>query len=155
MEVLLANGDLVRTGQWAISNSKTAHVCKNSFGPQIEGPFPQSNLGIVTKLAMWVTPQPEAIISVQINAEEREDIVQLVEILGDLYRNGVLQNDPNVVNVFNYSAMHIQRSDYHIGEGLFTREEIKRLQRDMKGVIGRLTWISTAAKAWFSPDTKN
>jgi hypothetical protein len=39
---------------------------------------------------MWITPQPEAIISAQINAEEREDIVQLVEILGALYRNGVL-----------------------------------------------------------------
>ncbi|GME35043.1 hypothetical protein MMC31_006722 [Neofusicoccum parvum] len=139
VEVVLPDGEIVRTGQWAISDSKTAHVCKMSYGPQIDGLFVQSNLGVVTKLALWVQPQPQTCMSIQIHAEEPEDLPKLIDILGRLYREGILQNDPNVVNVMNYAALRIQRAEYHSGPGPLTAEELKRLQRDLNGGY----WLST------------
>jgi FAD/FMN-containing dehydrogenase len=41
VEAMLANGDLVRTGQFAISNSPSSHLSKFTFGPSIEGLFLQ------------------------------------------------------------------------------------------------------------------
>ena len=133
LEVVLANGEIVRTGQWAIADSKTGPACKLSFGPQIEGLFVQSNLAIVTKLALWTQPQPEVCMSVQVHAEEAEDIVKLIDILGKLYQDGILQNDPNIVNVFNYAALQTQRANYHEGSGPLTYEETKNIQRDLDG----------------------
>ncbi|KAK5290316.1 hypothetical protein LTR43_008409 [Exophiala xenobiotica] len=133
LEVVLANGDIVRTGQWAIEESKAGPACKMSFGPQIEGLFVQSNLGIVTKMALWVQPQPQVCMSVQVHGEEAEDIVPLIDVLGKLYQEGVLQNDPNIVNVFNYAALQTRRAKYHEGEGPLTYEETKRLQKDLGG----------------------
>jgi FAD/FMN-containing dehydrogenase len=53
LEAMLANGELVRTGQFAVSGSPSSHLSKFTFGPSIEGLFLQSNLGIVTKLGIW------------------------------------------------------------------------------------------------------
>ena len=59
MEVVLANGDVLRTGMGAMGNSKAWHVYKRGLGPSADGLFMQSNFGIVTKMGVWLAPQPE------------------------------------------------------------------------------------------------
>ena len=56
MEVVLANGDLVRTGMGALPGSKTWQQYKYGFGPFVDGMFSQSNFGIVTKMGFWLLP---------------------------------------------------------------------------------------------------
>jgi (+)-pinoresinol hydroxylase len=50
MEVVLANGDVVRTGMGALPGSKTWQQYKYGFGPYVDGIFSQSNFGVVTKM---------------------------------------------------------------------------------------------------------
>lgn len=74
LEVVLANGDVVRTGQFAMSSSPSAHLTHLSFGPSIDGLFLQSNLGIVTKLGIHMTPQPQAYMPCTFDMPDFDDI---------------------------------------------------------------------------------
>ena len=60
MEVVLADGELVRTGTGAMSNSPNWHLFKYGFGPSWDQVFVQSNFGVVTKMGMWLMPEPES-----------------------------------------------------------------------------------------------
>ncbi|KAK5048707.1 hypothetical protein LTR84_005799 [Exophiala bonariae] len=90
LEVLLANGDVVRTGHFANSKSKSGHLTKHSFGPSIEGLFLQSNLGIVTKLGIWLTPQPHSYMMCNLSVPDMKDVKILVDLLAPMRRNGLI-----------------------------------------------------------------
>ena len=60
MEVVLPNGELMRTGMGAMPGSKTWQQYRYGFGPYVDGMFSQSNFGIVTKMGVWLLPEPEA-----------------------------------------------------------------------------------------------
>ncbi len=59
MEVVLATGDVLRTGFGHHPEAKATHLYKWGVGPYLDGLFTQSNLGIVTKIGVWLTPEPE------------------------------------------------------------------------------------------------
>ncbi len=59
MEVVLANGELLRTGMGAMPGNRSWHVYKRGLGPTLDQLFMQSNYGIVTKLGVWLMPYPE------------------------------------------------------------------------------------------------
>ena len=50
MEVVLASGEVVRTGMGALPNSKTWQQNKWGYGPWVDGLFRQGNMGVVTKM---------------------------------------------------------------------------------------------------------
>lgn len=89
LEVVLANGDVIRTGQFANTKSPSAHLTTLSFGPTVDGLFLQSNLGIVTKMGIHLQRQPEAYMSCRLDVPNFEDIAAVVDIFGELRRSGV------------------------------------------------------------------
>ncbi len=91
MEVVLANGDLVRTGMGALPGSKTWQQYKYGFGPYVDGIFSQSNLGVVTKLGIWLMPEPEAYRSGTVMASKHDDLYKLVEIFAYLMNSSIVQ----------------------------------------------------------------
>ena len=45
---------------WAPRTDSTAWALyKGGYGPSVDGLFYQSNLGIVTKMGVWLMPRPE------------------------------------------------------------------------------------------------
>jgi 4-cresol dehydrogenase (hydroxylating) len=48
MEVVLASGEVLRTGMGALPGAKTWQQNKYGYGPFVDGLFKQSNLGVVT-----------------------------------------------------------------------------------------------------------
>jgi len=99
LEVMLADGDIVRTGQWAMSTSPSAHLSKFNFGPSPEGMFLQSNLGVVTKMGIWLTPQPQAFMSCAFDMPEADDVGMITDLFGEMRRSGLLPNNCYVFNV--------------------------------------------------------
>jgi hypothetical protein len=131
MEVMLADGDLVRTGQFAISNSPSAHLSKFSFGPSIEGLFLQSNLGIVTKMGIWLHPQPQAYMSCSWDMPNFEDVETIVEIFGALRRDGLLPNSVYVSNIVEWLGMTGKRAELWPHDGPIPDSRLRELQKQL------------------------
>lgn len=81
MEVILADGTLVRTGMGALPGAKTWQQYKTGCGPWIDGIFSQSNFGVVTKMGFWLMPEPEAYMRGTVYVPRYQDIHRFVEIL--------------------------------------------------------------------------
>ena len=92
MEVVLANGDVLRTGMGANSNAETWQQYKYGLGPYVDGMFSQSNLGIVTKMGIWLIPEPPAFRSAEVYVPNHEDIIPLIDTLRPLRISNVVAN---------------------------------------------------------------
>lgn len=96
MEVVLANGEIMRTGMGALPNSKTWAEFKSGFGPIIDGIFSQSNFGVVTKMGFWLMPEPEAFLEAKIHASRFEDLGPLVDTLNLIENGGIATGLPEL-----------------------------------------------------------
>jgi len=81
MEVVLADGTLVRTGMGALPGARTWQQYKSGCGPWIDGIFSQSNFGVVTKMGFWLLPEPEAYTRGTVYVPRYQDLHRFVEIL--------------------------------------------------------------------------
>ncbi len=79
MEVVLADGSLLRTGMGAMPGAKTWQQYKTGFGPWIDGIFSQSNFGVVTKMGFWLMPEPEAYLTGTVSVRRYEDLIPLID----------------------------------------------------------------------------
>jgi 4-cresol dehydrogenase (hydroxylating) len=90
MEVVLADGEIVRTGMGAVPGAKTWQQNKWGYGPWVDGLFRQGNMGVVTKMGFWLMPRPEAYISANVRLFERDDVIPLVDVLNLLENQHVV-----------------------------------------------------------------
>jgi (+)-pinoresinol hydroxylase len=81
MEVVLANGEVVRTGMGALPNSKSWQHNKWGFGPWVDGLFRQGNMGVVTKMGFHLMPRPECMQSLTVRVARDEDIIPALDAL--------------------------------------------------------------------------
>ena len=79
MEVVLPNGEVMRTGMGASPSSDTWQDYRYGVGPYVDGLFAQSNFGIVTKMGFWLMPQPEAWLAGTITVPRFSDLGPLIE----------------------------------------------------------------------------
>lgn len=100
MEVLLANGQIIRTGLHRFANALAAGVYQPGVGPALDGLFFQSNLGIVLSITLWLMPRPERFLAFYISTEQETDLEPLVETLALLKRQGYLSSLPHIANAF-------------------------------------------------------
>ncbi len=121
IEVMLSPTALLRTGQWGISNSPNAFLSKYTFGPSVEGLFLQSNLGVVTKLSIWMTAQPPAYMSCSFRMPEFDDLAVMVDELGKLRRDGIVPNCIWFMGLIENLCMLGRREDFWEGDGPIRR----------------------------------
>lgn len=79
MEVVLANGELLRTGMGAMPGSKTWQQFKYGYGPEIDGLFSQGNSGVVTKMGFWLMAEPECYLSGTVAVDRYDDLGPLLK----------------------------------------------------------------------------
>ena len=89
MEIVLANGDIVRTGMGALPGSKTWQQYKYGFGPYVDGIFSQSNYGVITKMGFWLLPEPEAHMVGTVSVPKHDDLIPLIDEVTYLMNSGI------------------------------------------------------------------
>jgi (+)-pinoresinol hydroxylase len=98
MEVVLANGEIMRTGMGALPNSQTWQEYKSGFGPWVDGMFSQSNFGVVTKMGFWLMPEPDSYLSGTVTVPRHDDLIPLVRILNYLENTRVSNGMPDLAS---------------------------------------------------------
>lgn len=132
LEVVLPDGDLLRTGMGAVPGSDTWQLFPYGFGPYPDGLFTQSNYGIVTKMGIALMPAPPAAETFLITFQHEADLEQVIDIMRPL-RIGMapLQNVPVLRNIFMDAAAVSHRDEWFDGEGPVPTEAIQRMQEEL------------------------
>jgi hypothetical protein len=90
IEVVLPNGEVLRTGMGAVPTSKLWHNYRYGFGPVIDGMFSQSNFGIVTKAGFWLVRWPEVQQSFAATSARHDDWHAMVEAIQRMREQGLI-----------------------------------------------------------------
>jgi 4-cresol dehydrogenase (hydroxylating) len=90
MEVVLANGEVIRTGMGAVPGARSWADYKYGYGPYVDGLFAQGNFGIVTKMGFWLMPQPESYLVGTVLVPEYGELAKLVEHVNYLEDSGLI-----------------------------------------------------------------
>lgn len=91
LEVVLANGEVLRTGMGAMPNSEVWHHYKYGFGPYVDGLFSQSNFGIVTRMGIWLMPAPEGYRDGRVMVAQHDDLIPFMETYTYLMNSDILR----------------------------------------------------------------
>ncbi|MBM3887450.1 FAD-binding oxidoreductase, partial [Candidatus Dependentiae bacterium] len=91
-EVVLPNGKLIRTGFERFLNSACGPLHRHGLGPSLDGLFLQSNLGIITRMTIWLEPKPSHIYSVIVAIEDEKQLKLVLDKLQGLFLKNAFQN---------------------------------------------------------------
>lgn len=90
LEVVLPTGELVHTGFARFPEARTAHLHRWGVGPALDGLFTQSNLGIVTRMTMWLVPRPAFFESFACTIDGRDALSRFLDAAQPLLLRGAL-----------------------------------------------------------------
>jgi 4-cresol dehydrogenase (hydroxylating) len=130
MEVVLADGSLIRTGMGALNDSKLWPLFRGGYGPAYDSIFNQSNFGIVTKLSLWASSAPEGFMSCHADFENETDLAPLVDTFRTLLAKEAIQNHPVIGNIPRAIGKRGVRSDFYSGPGAIPDSRLKELQKE-------------------------
>jgi len=130
MEVVLPNGEVVRTGMGALPGNTTWQLFKYGYGPYLDGMFTQSNFGVVTKMGIWLMPEPPGYRAYMITFDKEDDLEQVVDILRPLKVNSVIQNAATLRSLLLVAGINATKSQYHSGPGPIPDSAAKKIMAD-------------------------
>jgi 4-cresol dehydrogenase (hydroxylating) len=131
MEVVLADGSVLRTGMGALSGGRAWHAHRRGFRPAVDSLFMQSNYGIVTKMGKWLTPRPEVYAPVAVRARHEADLETLVDGLRPLLLDGTVRNLPLLGMMMGAAAMTKTRSQWQPDGGPLTEAFYQRVMDEL------------------------
>jgi 4-cresol dehydrogenase (hydroxylating) len=141
MEVVLANGDVMRTGMGAMPGNRSWHLYKRGLGPTPDQLFMQSGFGIVTKMGVWLMPYPEVYMPFWVRVWNDDDLGPVVDALRKLMLDDTIRMVPQILNTVAYGSVFTTRAEWWTGSGPIPPEGLERLARGLD--VGR--WLMRAA----------
>lgn len=116
-EVVLPDGELLRTGSGAMEGNPTWPLYKRGLGPTSTELFMQSNFGIVTKMGYWLMPKPEVYLPLWLRVWDDAQMPAVVDALRELMLAGTIDMRPQLSNTLCMASMLTARSDWYDGDG--------------------------------------
>ena len=135
MEVVLATGEVLRTGAGGIPGSTAWQADRYGYGPVLDGLFSQSNFGVVTQMGLWLMPRPEAYRPFLVGFRDHNALGRAVQITQQLRLKGVIQNSAVIGNTMYLVAQMARRQQVHPDPGPVTDEWHSAFMKDKGGVV--------------------
>jgi 4-cresol dehydrogenase (hydroxylating) len=85
LEVVLGNGNIIRTGFSHLPDAKAKYLFKNGIGPSLDGLFFQSNFGIVTKAGINLLRKTDEYSTFVSKIKREEYLPEFVDRLADSF----------------------------------------------------------------------
>jgi 4-cresol dehydrogenase (hydroxylating) flavoprotein subunit len=107
LEVVLPTGEVIHTGHDRFAGARAAPVFRWGVGPSLDGLFSQSNLGVVTRLTLWLSPLPRSLALVRFSVVDPARLGIMVDACRVLRLDGTLRS---VVGIWNdYRVLSTRR----------------------------------------------
>jgi len=155
-EVVLPTGEIAETGFSRFSGAQTGPVYRWGVGPTLEGLFSQSNLGIVTRMTIWLMPAPECFEAFFFQCDRHDQLDPLIEALRPLRLQGILRSTVHVANDYKVLA-GIQQYPWEETQGVtpLSPDLMRQLRERLKfgawsgsgGLYGTRGQVAEARKA--------
>jgi 4-cresol dehydrogenase (hydroxylating) len=94
MEVVLPDGEVLRTGMGGQTGNAAYHAYQHSYGPSLDRLFMQSNYGIVCNMGVWIMPRPEVYAPGGATWQGDAALEQIVDAVRGLMLEGIIRNHP-------------------------------------------------------------
>ena len=98
MEVVLPNGEVLETGFSRFEGARTGPLHRWGVGAYLDGLFTQSNLGVVTRMSIWLMPAPEYFQAYFFSCDSAGALPSIVEALRPLRLSGTLRSTVHIAN---------------------------------------------------------
>ncbi|RAV98483.1 FAD-binding oxidoreductase [Pseudochryseolinea flava] len=134
LEVVLPNGKVINTGFGDFKDSALAPLAKWGVGPYLDGLFTQSNLGIITRLTLWLRAKPQHFTSFIFHVDDEKRLGKVI----DVWRQLGLEGLQSSLRVFNDMRMISFGERFPAAEKTPLSEKTRRAMRQ-KLMIGK--WI--------------
>jgi 4-cresol dehydrogenase (hydroxylating) flavoprotein subunit len=133
LEVVLPAGDVIETGYARFSGAKTAALHRWGLGPALDGLFSQSNLGVVTRMTIWLMPAPEYFQAYYFRCETEEGLTGIIDALRPLRLNGTIRSASHIANDYKVLAA-LQQYPWEAAKGItpLDGELMAKLRRELK-----------------------
>jgi 4-cresol dehydrogenase (hydroxylating) flavoprotein subunit len=132
LEVVLPDGDLVRTGMGAMAGNPSWQLYKPGFGPSWDSLFCQSNFGIVTRLGLWLMPEPESVQGLDFEFDKPGDLEWAIDTIMPLRRDGVIQQSPSIGNWLRSAAVMTTREQWTKDKGPLDEKVVAAIREKFK-----------------------
>ena len=154
LEVVLPTGELVRTGMGAFKDAPTWQGYKYGFGPGWDQMFVQSNFGVVTKMGMWLMPEPEVQLGLDAEFDKPEDLARMIDAIAPLRRERILTTHPSIGNWLRVASTLTTRDEWTDKPGALGDDVIDAIRHRFGlgwwGVSLRVPGHEDVAKAQFA-----
>jgi 4-cresol dehydrogenase (hydroxylating) len=115
MEIVLANGDILKTGFGHFDQAKCTYLYRYGIGPFLDGLFTQSNFGIVTQMGIWLAPKPKRALGFRIQIKDSKNLCSAIDDLHTLALEGIFQGN---VHIFNSKRGQALGESENLTEGI-------------------------------------
>jgi 4-cresol dehydrogenase (hydroxylating) flavoprotein subunit len=132
MEVVLPQGELMRTGMGAMEGNHAWHLFPLSYGPDWTQMFTQSNLGVVTKAGVWLQPAPGTSLQLTWDIPEEGDIGWVVDTITPLKLAGVIDQNVFIPSWLGKIVLLGQRRDFWDKESAIPEWRVQELLKEHK-----------------------
>ncbi len=132
MEIVLPNGECIHTGFDRFKGAKAGQISRSGVGPGFDDMFIQSNLGIVTKMTIWLLPKPNYFQVFFYNIKEESKLKELIDALRILKLEGTLEGNFLLANDYRLLSFNEQYSSKKMGKLPLTDYELEKLKKHWK-----------------------
>lgn len=153
MQVVLPDGEIVETGMERFAGAQSARVFRWGVGPWFDGMFTQSNLGVVTRMTIFLAPMPSDFVAFVYRFDDVARMEPLVDALRDLKLKQILRTNFKLQNFYR-QLMAKGQFPYSDSAGAWTLSpEVEAAKRKKYGIgewngAGALyCWSRAQAKA--------